>query len=81
MMLGVPVRKACCCPAFLIAMAGPNIISSSAVFADRLIAQTLTDYISVVPCLLLPSVSCLIWRAFAHSMRCLSGLMRDKVGA
>ena len=30
-------------------MAGPNIIISGAVFADRLIAQTLTDYISVVP--------------------------------
>ncbi|KAH9917737.1 uncharacterized protein B0H18DRAFT_689691 [Fomitopsis serialis] len=44
-----PVRQACCCPAFLIGMAGPNIIVSGAVFADQLIAQTLTDYISVVP--------------------------------
>ena len=30
-------------------MAGPYIIVSGAVFADRLIAQTLTDYISVIP--------------------------------
>lgn len=30
-------------------MAGPNIIVSCAIFADRIIAQTLTDYISVVP--------------------------------
>lgn len=30
-------------------MAGPNIIVSGAVFADKIIAQTLTDYISVIP--------------------------------
>ena len=30
-------------------MAGPNIIVSGAVFANKLIAQTLTDYISVIP--------------------------------
>jgi hypothetical protein len=30
-------------------MAGPNIIVSGAVFADNIIAQTLTDYISVIP--------------------------------
>ena len=30
-------------------MAGPNIIVSGAIFADKLIAQTLTDYISVIP--------------------------------
>ncbi|KAH9948021.1 hypothetical protein B0H21DRAFT_708046 [Amylocystis lapponica] len=43
------IREACCCPAFIIGMAGPNIIVSGAVFVDQLVAQTLTDYISVVP--------------------------------
>lgn len=33
----------------LIGMAGPNIIVSGAVFANQLIAQTLTDYISIIP--------------------------------
>ncbi|PCH32989.1 hypothetical protein WOLCODRAFT_159755 [Wolfiporia cocos MD-104 SS10] len=45
----LPVREVCCCPAFLIGIAGPNIIVSGAVFADTLIAQPLTDYISIVP--------------------------------
>ncbi|KZT68353.1 hypothetical protein DAEQUDRAFT_766353 [Daedalea quercina L-15889] len=44
-----PVRQACCCPALLVGMAGPNIVVSGAVFADQLIAQPLTDYISVIP--------------------------------
>ena len=43
------VRKACCCPAFLIGMAGPNIIVSGAIFADRFAAHVLTDYISDIP--------------------------------
>ena len=43
------MREASCCPAFLIGVAGPNIIVSGAVFADQFIAQTLTDYISVIP--------------------------------
>ncbi|KAH9949162.1 hypothetical protein B0H21DRAFT_820351 [Amylocystis lapponica] len=44
-----PIREVCCCPAFIVGMAGPNIIVSGAVFVDQLVAQTLTDYISVVP--------------------------------
>ena len=43
------MRAASCCPAFLVGMAGPNIIVSGAVFADQFIAQTLTDYISIIP--------------------------------
>ena len=43
------VREACCCPAFLIGIAGPYVIISGAVFTDKLIAHTLTDYISIIP--------------------------------
>ncbi len=43
------IREVCCCPALLIGMAGPHIIVSGAVFADRLIVENLTDYISVMP--------------------------------
>ncbi|KAI0808401.1 hypothetical protein C8Q74DRAFT_1363768 [Fomes fomentarius] len=43
------IREVCCCPALLIGMPGPHIIVSGAVFADRLIVENLTDYISVVP--------------------------------
>ncbi|KAF9777978.1 hypothetical protein BJ322DRAFT_1131556 [Thelephora terrestris] len=42
-------RAACCCPAFIIGMPGPYIIVGGAVFADTIITQTLTDYISVIP--------------------------------
>ncbi|KZT67581.1 hypothetical protein DAEQUDRAFT_729022, partial [Daedalea quercina L-15889] len=42
-------RAICCCPAFLIGMAGPNIIVSGAVFADQIIAQALTSYVYVIP--------------------------------
>jgi hypothetical protein len=40
-----PLRDACCCPSFLVGIAGPFMIISSAVFADRFISQHLTDYI------------------------------------
>ncbi|KAF9779195.1 hypothetical protein BJ322DRAFT_1113551 [Thelephora terrestris] len=43
------IREASCCPALIIGMPGPNIIVSGAVFADKIITQTLTDYISVIP--------------------------------
>jgi hypothetical protein len=38
------IRDACCCPAFLIGIAGPFLIISGAVFADRFISQHLTEY-------------------------------------
>ena len=40
-----PIRNASCCPAFLIGIAGPYMIISGAVFADRFISQHLTEYI------------------------------------
>ncbi|THV06215.1 hypothetical protein K435DRAFT_744024 [Dendrothele bispora CBS 962.96] len=43
------IRDACCCPAFLIGIAGPNLTVSGAVFTDRLISQRLTDYIYLGP--------------------------------
>ncbi|KAI0694019.1 hypothetical protein C8T65DRAFT_744535 [Cerioporus squamosus] len=43
------VRERCCCPAFLIGSAVPNLQVSGAVFADQLIVQNLGDTISVVP--------------------------------
>ncbi|KZT22158.1 hypothetical protein NEOLEDRAFT_1150158 [Neolentinus lepideus HHB14362 ss-1] len=45
------VRQLCCCPALLIGIAGPHIIIRGAVFAEQLITQNLTDYISLVPLL------------------------------
>ncbi|KZT18890.1 hypothetical protein NEOLEDRAFT_1142814 [Neolentinus lepideus HHB14362 ss-1] len=46
-----PVRDMCCCPAILIGMAGPHIMVKGAVFAEQLITQNLTGYISIVPLL------------------------------
>ncbi|KAF9777626.1 hypothetical protein BJ322DRAFT_1114857 [Thelephora terrestris] len=43
------IRASCCCPAFIIGMPGPYIIVGGAVFADTIITQTLTDYISIIP--------------------------------
>ena len=40
-----PLRDASCCPSFLIGIAGPYMIISGAVLADRFIFQRLTDYI------------------------------------
>ncbi|KAH9930695.1 uncharacterized protein B0H18DRAFT_1116814 [Fomitopsis serialis] len=44
-----PIRNICCCPALLLAIAGPYIAVSGAAFADQLISQPFTDYMSVIP--------------------------------
>ena len=38
------------CPCILIGTAGPNMMVSGAVFADGVISQPLTDYVSLIPC-------------------------------
>jgi serine/threonine protein kinase len=40
-----PIRDICCCPTFLIALAGPWICILGAVFVDRVVIQELTDFI------------------------------------
>src|ERR1700738_4719285 len=40
-----PIRNSCCCPTFLIALAGPWICVLGAVFVDHVVVQELTDFI------------------------------------
>ncbi|KAI9461314.1 hypothetical protein BJY52DRAFT_1117319 [Lactarius psammicola] len=40
-----PIRDRCCCPSFLIALAGPWICILGAVFVDHVVVQQLTDFI------------------------------------
>src|SRR6266702_3955106 len=40
-----PIRDRCCCPAFLIALAGPWMCILGAVFVDHVVVQQLTDFI------------------------------------
>ncbi|OBZ65574.1 hypothetical protein A0H81_14458 [Grifola frondosa] len=42
-----PVLNACCCPSFVISVAGPWICVLGAVFVDHVIVQPLTEYISL----------------------------------
>ncbi|KAH9931726.1 uncharacterized protein BXZ73DRAFT_47252, partial [Epithele typhae] len=44
-----PIRAASCCPALLIAHVGPNIQVLGAAFADDVLIEPLTDYISLIP--------------------------------
>ncbi|KAI0084609.1 hypothetical protein BDY19DRAFT_1060168 [Irpex rosettiformis] len=44
-----PIRRRSCCPAFLVAVAGPWISVSGAVFADRIICEHLVDFMSLSP--------------------------------
>lgn len=44
-----PIREASCCPAFLVALQGPYMLVSGAVFTDRFISERLTDYIYMGP--------------------------------
>lgn len=40
-----PIRNCCCCPTFLIALAGPWMCILGAVFVDHVVVQELTDFI------------------------------------
>src|SRR6266702_62076 len=40
-----PIRDRCCCPAFLIALAGPWMCILGAVFVDHVVVQQITDFI------------------------------------
>jgi serine/threonine protein kinase len=40
-----PIRNNCCCPTFLIAIAGPRLCIFGAVFVDHVVIQNLTDFI------------------------------------
>ncbi|KAI0351578.1 hypothetical protein OH77DRAFT_931829 [Trametes cingulata] len=46
---GKPFRDVSCCSCLTLAVAGPHIMVGGAVFADTLLAQSLTDYIYVGP--------------------------------
>ncbi|OSD04890.1 hypothetical protein PYCCODRAFT_1423837 [Trametes coccinea BRFM310] len=43
-----PIREACCCPAFLLAMSGPVLAVSGAIFGDELIAHRLAG-VNLIP--------------------------------
>jgi hypothetical protein len=61
-------------------MAGPNIIVSGAVFVDQVIAETLTDYISVIPRMTLnkrlpiDEAGCRVARLFRALKMCITDL-------
>lgn len=40
-----PIRRACCCPSFIISIAGPWMCLSGAVFIENVVVQKLTDYV------------------------------------
>jgi hypothetical protein len=40
-----PIRDACGCPTFFIAIVGPWLLILGAVFVDRIVVQELTDFI------------------------------------
>ena len=44
-----PIRSVSCCPAFLMAIAGPYVAVSGAVFTDRFISEPLLDYTLIGP--------------------------------
>ncbi|PBK61258.1 hypothetical protein ARMSODRAFT_997450 [Armillaria solidipes] len=39
------IREGCCCPCFIVGMAGPWLIIAGAVFTSQIIVQRLTDYL------------------------------------
>jgi hypothetical protein len=43
------VRKASCCPAILVGIAGPHLTVAGAIFGDKLTTQRLTDYVYLGP--------------------------------
>ncbi|KDQ07366.1 hypothetical protein BOTBODRAFT_611645 [Botryobasidium botryosum FD-172 SS1] len=41
------IRKVCCCPTFLVSIAGPRLAIAGAVFTDRFMSQILTDDVRI----------------------------------